>query len=365
MAEGGIDVVLLDLGLPDSSGISTFLKLREAAPGLPIILLSGTGNESIALEAVQQGAQDYLIKSSCNRAVLLKSLSFARARHRFRLAPPEGVETGRGRVVGILGAQGGAGATTVACSLAVELRRLTQTRVLLIDAVIDSGMVAFHLGFEPRHTVLDALEILDRVDADLLKGLTHVFEEVNVMSSPSIFGGLEYDSNGFRHLISLARLHFDWIVLDLGRPGPLAMAALRDATDVLLITNPTIPGLFEAKRLLNRLTSGSDALAVERNSQGGDRIKLVVNQGERSTALRPRDVAQIFGSPVYAQLPGASEEINYGLIRRALPSPASSIRREIASLAQKLAGIQPVIPARTVPAILSALSKRFVQARVQ
>ena len=56
------DVLLLDLSLPDSTGNETFVRAREAAPNLPIVVLTGVADEAVGLEAVRYGIQDYLIK---------------------------------------------------------------------------------------------------------------------------------------------------------------------------------------------------------------------------------------------------------------------------------------------------------------
>jgi DNA-binding response OmpR family regulator len=64
LERGGVDAVLLDLGLPDSTGMATFLGVRQTNPGVPVIILSAGDDESLALEAIQQGAQDYLVKNA-------------------------------------------------------------------------------------------------------------------------------------------------------------------------------------------------------------------------------------------------------------------------------------------------------------
>src|SRR6266581_668778 len=56
------DVVLSDLTLPDSQGLETFQALRAQAPNMPMIVLSGTDDETMAVKAVREGAQDYLVK---------------------------------------------------------------------------------------------------------------------------------------------------------------------------------------------------------------------------------------------------------------------------------------------------------------
>ena len=82
--QGGIDVVLLDMSLPDSQGLDTFKKAYAAAPNTLIIILSGLDDERTASDAAQQGAQDYLVKSQVDSPLLVRSLRYAIERHRLR-----------------------------------------------------------------------------------------------------------------------------------------------------------------------------------------------------------------------------------------------------------------------------------------
>ncbi len=82
LAEGGIDVVLLDLMLPDSSGLETFSKVHAHTPGTPIILLTGVNDGMLALQAVRQGAQDYLVKGQVDGNSLARAMLHAIERAR-------------------------------------------------------------------------------------------------------------------------------------------------------------------------------------------------------------------------------------------------------------------------------------------
>ena len=76
------DVVLLDLSLPDSQGLQGFLRLRAAAPQLPILVLSGLDDERLAVEAVREGAQDYLVKGQLHDHLLARAIRYALERQR-------------------------------------------------------------------------------------------------------------------------------------------------------------------------------------------------------------------------------------------------------------------------------------------
>jgi len=82
LARGGHDAVLLDLSLPDSQGFDTFLKLRDKAGGVPVVLLTGLDDEALAVRAVHEGAQDYLIKGQVNGPLLSRALRYAVERNK-------------------------------------------------------------------------------------------------------------------------------------------------------------------------------------------------------------------------------------------------------------------------------------------
>jgi len=78
----GFDLVLLDLSLPDSDGLETFLRMQNRAQDLPIVVLTGLDDEALAVETVQRGAQDYLVKGRVDDRILVRSLLYALERKR-------------------------------------------------------------------------------------------------------------------------------------------------------------------------------------------------------------------------------------------------------------------------------------------
>jgi len=80
LTAGDIDVVLLDLSLPDSQGLDTFARVHAQAPAVPVVILTGLEDEAIAAQAVRKGAQDYLSKGQMDSALLVRSIRYAMAR---------------------------------------------------------------------------------------------------------------------------------------------------------------------------------------------------------------------------------------------------------------------------------------------
>lgn len=77
LERGGIDVVLLDLTLPDSSGHNTFAMLAKHVPTIPVIVLTGMDDKEMAIRIVQEGAQDYLVKSMVDYTMLTRSIRYS------------------------------------------------------------------------------------------------------------------------------------------------------------------------------------------------------------------------------------------------------------------------------------------------
>jgi PAS domain S-box-containing protein len=77
LAQQSFDLVLLDLSLPDSQGLETFVKIYGCAPLIPIIVLTGLDDETIAIRAMQEGAQDYLVKGQVDGNLLGRAIRYA------------------------------------------------------------------------------------------------------------------------------------------------------------------------------------------------------------------------------------------------------------------------------------------------
>jgi DNA-binding NtrC family response regulator len=80
LEEEAFDVILLDLGLPDSQGLETLKRVRHKVPKLPIVVITGLADDTLGMEAVREGAQDYLIKGQFDGNLLIHSIRYSIAR---------------------------------------------------------------------------------------------------------------------------------------------------------------------------------------------------------------------------------------------------------------------------------------------
>lgn len=81
LSEGRFDILLLDLNLPDSQGLDTFIRVHTQVTQIPIIVLTGLENETLAMEALRMGAQDYLVKGQFDIVLLTRFIRYAIERY--------------------------------------------------------------------------------------------------------------------------------------------------------------------------------------------------------------------------------------------------------------------------------------------
>jgi Flp pilus assembly CpaE family ATPase len=332
LKEGGIDVILLDLGLPDSDGMQTFTRINLHSARVPVILLSADHSEQLALQTVLDGAQDFIVKSSCNGDVLAKAIQYAVVRATYQPEKTGDLPVERATVLGVLGAQGGVGTTTIACALAVELRRQTGKNTLLADLELDGGMVAFLMDAESKYSILDAVRNVDRLDVSFWEGLVvHCSENLDVLPSPSLPGVAEPDAAALQHVLAVIRSLYSWMVVDLGRLRGFSFGLLDNVTDLVLVTTASVPALYEAKRAI---------AALRKMGFEGNRLKIIVNQLSNTQKVSASQLDGLFGVPVFATFPAACQELHEACVQKKPLGTSGTFSMQMALTARKIAGIE-------------------------
>jgi signal transduction histidine kinase/DNA-binding response OmpR family regulator len=83
------DLIILDLSLPDSHGLPTFLNVQDAAPGVPVVVLTGLDDDEMSAQVMNAGAQDYVVKGEVGEALITRTALHAYERHRLQTADKE------------------------------------------------------------------------------------------------------------------------------------------------------------------------------------------------------------------------------------------------------------------------------------
>ena len=338
LANETFDVVLLDLSLPDSHGLDTLATLQRYAGGTPVVVLTGLDSKAMALKAVAQGAQDYLVKGVVTPESLIRVMQYAVVRHKSDVNPVRPAAE-KARVTGILGCKGGVGVTTIACHLSEEIKRQSAGDVLLVDLDPSEQSAAFLMRPKSEYTADEASTNLHRLDAQYWKRVVCTTDSgVDLLQSPGVVHfGHHLEPDRVRHVLRFVRGLYAHIVVDLGRPDPLSLALLQETTDLWIVTTLEIVSLYELAKLLRRLLESGIAR---------DNLKLVANRAPRSASHAVRELEKAIGHPVFGLINECASELNEAYSDGRFLSRELRVHKDIAPLAAKSLGITPSGPSK-------------------
>jgi Flp pilus assembly CpaE family ATPase len=234
------EIILVDLNLPDSTGYETFLRVQAQAGGVPIVVLTGLDDDKTAIQAVKDGAQDYLVKSLIQPKLIARSMNMVLQRLSRQAAQDEGVEAKPGIVMGFIGSKGGVGTSTTAVNIAAVLVQ-NGSDAAVIELQPGPGTLSLYMQSEPAHGIPGLLEKpADTITAsDIEHHLVEAVRGLHLLaptSSPGICPPISAEY--VQAIISAARKVSPYVVLDLpARIDEGVVAALRLCDCVALIVD--------------------------------------------------------------------------------------------------------------------------------
>lgn len=318
------DVVLLDLHLPDSWGLDTFIKLHSGFPDIPIILLAAVDDENIARRAIEAGAEDYLLKTALEPAVLQHCVG--RATHRRRVR-----QTKQGTIIGVLGAKGGVGTTTVALNLATHIVGQQKT-VALLELGNSFGGLGCALRYTPANNISSLLKVDPAVinEAILSKELHNTAFGLRVVfgAQRAEEGRMVMDAPHAETIIWTAANAVECAVLDLGNhPGAATDAAIKLCNYVVLVLERDMASLAAAQVTLDRL----NLIGLSSMQIGA----VVVNRADASVGVDLREIQSKINCETLGVVPLALQSCSRAmaagepLVMHEPESPAAIVLTEI------------------------------------
>lgn len=238
-----------------------------------------------------------------------------------------------GHVVSICGAQGGAGATSIAINLALQLAETTKAKVALLDLHLQGGEAAVMLGVRPGPGLRIALENPMRADTLFLeRAAIEVNERVCLVSADEdLDAQLDITEAGVRHVLGLLRQRFNYIVVDVPVPFPPSIyPVITLSRHVMVLLEAEVTGLRNAHALRAAVT----------NIAGKDRVFTLLNRAGRPGGLPRAAVVKALGAEPDIVVPdlgkGMTQALNLGI-------PAlkhvRKLRRHLAPIVREISGV--------------------------
>ncbi|WP_246786635.1 AAA family ATPase [Bradyrhizobium sp. USDA 3458] len=316
----------------DISGIEDpFADLERLAsvcpPDVRVALVGESREITFFRELMDLGLTEYLPKP-ITRDMVLDQLRPKLIGEAVPSQPDRG-----GHVISICGAQGGAGATSIAINLALQLAETTKAKVALLDLHLQNGETAVMLGVQPGPGLRIALENPMRADTLFIeRAAIAVNERVCLVSADEdLDAQLDITEAGVRHVLGLLRQRFNYIVVDVPVPFPPSIhPVLTVSRHVLVLLEAEVTGLRNAHALRNAVT----------NIAGKDRVFTLLNRAGRPGGLPRATIAKALGGEPDMVIPdlgkGMTQAVNLGV-------PAlkhvSGLRRHLAPIVREISGV--------------------------
>jgi pilus assembly protein CpaE len=333
-------LVVVDLGSDPRMGLEFIQSLIDSGNASSVVAAGSDLSQDLLLQAIQVGVMEVLSKpldEDHARQALNRVLSKAGR------APRMETGKGEGRIMAFFGAKGGVGTTALATNLAVEVRRLTGKRTLLLDLDVEQGETALLLGMEPRFTLLDLLRNYQKVVSGLLASCIdhHEPSGIDLLAAPLRTAPVQPEDlellsgDRMREVLDFLRDHYDYVIID--RPKsfhPAFNCVLEEADERYMVTTPDLQALRNVTRSLPSLSHTA-------RQAKGDPIRLVVNRYPPNHVISLEDIRETVGLEAYHHLGADFFPINESIHERtpAVLRENSQFAQDVKELARKVTGL--------------------------
>jgi pilus assembly protein CpaE len=312
----------LDFSTNLEMALATAAELQGLNAGLPVVALLPGNNPDLILRCVRQGAADFLIRPFTSDQIDAAVERVAR-----RMQPPS-ARAGGAKTIAVFPAKGACGATTIACNLAFQSKRLGSKKILLADLDPLTGTISFLLKLKSGYSFMDVLSRKTSLDGDLWKQMVTVHQGIDVLLAPeNLMDGID-ELTDASPILDFAQASYETIIVDCGNSYTnwnLSVAYLSD--EVVLVTTNELPALQSAQK----------ALAwFEQHRIDQSKIHIVVNRYEREIGLDSDVIGSALQADVFQVIPSDYEAVQRSQMEgKPLPSGCLAAK-SMAALADKI-----------------------------
>ncbi|KAB8040173.1 AAA family ATPase [Janthinobacterium aquaticum] len=316
------ELVIVDASDIGADDADLFERLARLYPAAVLMLLTRGQQQEVLIRAMRAGMREVLQLPLVHKA-------FHEAMDRVDIQA--GVTQLRdGKVLAFISCKGGSGATFLATNFAYALATLAGCKVLLIDLHGQFGDATLYVSDQkPSMTLSDICAQIARMDGAFLAScLVHVTPDFGVLAAADDPAHkVDMQPDHMDRILAVARQHYDYIVLDVGRQiDALSLRALDGADAIYPVLQLALPDIRDARRLLDIFRS---------LGYPGERLRLIVNRYTKGGRLRLADLEQALGAEVVHTVPNdylaATDSVNQGVPLLQL-SRSSALARSLAEL---------------------------------
>jgi pilus assembly protein CpaE len=339
------DVILMDINMPDIDGLrATEMILRQVPTR--VVMMSVQGEPEYLSRAMMAGARGYLIKPFSSEDLISTLRAAAQApvlvsNHVQLPVLAHGEGSGSAmrpdrsslrRLVAVYSPKGGVGRSVIACNLAVAIKKMTDARVALIDADLQSGDAHVLLNMNTPSTI-DDLREAGGLDAEVISGTVAVHDSgVELLRAPIALESAElFTADAMKAILVELREHFDYLIVDTDDTFSESTLTVLDMADqILLVTTLEVTTINKVTRFFE---------VVDRLGYPESKVKLICNRVDPYFGIKPAQVEVQVRHRFISQIP-EDNRLVVTSVNRGVPfvltdkrAPAS---RAVLALAQRV-----------------------------
>lgn len=324
----GAEVVML--GIQDLERALEVVRWIEAeAPGVQSVALDRACDPARLLETMRAGIREFVAPPFSR--MMLGELA---ARLRALLDKQPAALSSTDHVFSFLPAKAGSGASTIALNVAASMARAAQSKVLLTDFDLSSGMQRFLLNLNHEYSVTDAVEHANHMDENLWPQLVSARDGLDVLHAGRLSPNLRVDHEHVRNLVDFLRRQYSALCFDLsGNMEQYSIEIMRESRRVLLVCTPEIPSLHLAR----------EKLAFLKRLDLESRLNIVINRMPKRSSVTPEQIEQLLGVPVFRVIPNDYVNVCKAMSAASWVDPKSELGMAYEEVAQQLSERRPKV----------------------
>ena len=296
--------------------------LESEAQGIQIVAVHSEMDPKLLRETMRVGVREFLAEPFDRQTVVDAVRTVKTLVER---KPP--VLESTAQIFAFLPSKAGVGTSTIAVNVAGALARRANTRVLLADFDLNSGMTRFMLKLQNEYSVIDAVENSQKVDEHLWPQLVTSFDLLDVLHAGRVNPSVRIEAAQIRALIEFLRRNYQALCFDLsGNLERYSIEIMQDCKRILLVCTPEIPSLHLAREKLGYLKTF--------DLEG--RVTVVLNRNTKRAIFSKEQVEEILGAPVARMLPNDYVGVNKAMTAGTFVEPTSELGKMFSEFASDL-----------------------------
>ena len=294
------DVIVMDINMPEMSGIRTTELMRERVPETDIIIMSVQGEQDYLRRAMLAGARDYIVKPFSG-GELANAIVRVYSSKKPNVVAPQQASVRKNKTITFFSTKGGVGKTVIATNVAVALAQKASFKVLFLDLDLQFGDGAVFLNTIPKQTIADIAQGGPLKDEEIKACITVHESGLDFLAAPMRPEHAEMvHIEAVKQIIAYAKKTYDFVIIDTqNRFEDMSLLALDEADEIWLVVSMDLPTIKNSKLCLELMT----------HLGFFNKVKIILNRSGANVGLEDRDIQGTLGIPASFKIPSDGKAV--------------------------------------------------------